>query len=75
MREAVRDWLSLMVKSALLILGGVLIVAGLVDLVVVGINARAATVLAIGLLLAVPPLGFAFRDALREARKGHRDEP
>ena len=70
MRDDVKEWLLLMGKSLLLILGGLMVVAGLVDLVVVGFNLRAGLVLAAGLLLAVPPLAFAFRDAVRDARKG-----
>lgn len=70
MREDAKDWLFLMGKSVLLILGGILFVAGLVDLVVDGYSHLAATVLVVGLLLAVPPMAFAFRDAMREARKG-----
>ena len=70
MREEVREWLFLMGKSILLVVGGILVVAGLVDLVVVGWNVRAALVLFAGLALAVPPIAFAFRDAVREAKKG-----
>lgn len=70
MRQETKEWLLLMGKSILLILGGILTVAALVDLAVVGPNARALLVLAVGLLLAVPPLAFAFRDSLREAHKG-----
>lgn len=70
MREDAKDWLFLMGKSILLILGGILFVAGLLDLVVDGYSHLAAGVLAVGLALAVPPLGLAFRDALREAKKG-----
>ena len=70
MRKEVRDWLFLMGKSVLLVIGAILVVAGLVDLAVIGWNTRAALVLLVGLALSVPPLGFAFRDALREAKKG-----
>lgn len=70
MRQDVKDWILLMGKSMLLIVGGILFVAGLVDLVVDGYSHLAAGVLALGLLLTVPPLAFAFRDALGEARKG-----
>lgn len=57
-------------KSVVLIIGGILTVAALVDIVVIGWNLRATLVLLVGLALAVPPLAFAFRDALREAKKG-----
>ncbi|HET6403829.1 MAG TPA: hypothetical protein VFH78_04225 [Candidatus Thermoplasmatota archaeon] len=70
MREDVKDWLFLLGKSFLLIVGGILSVAALVDISVIGWNRRAALVLLAGLALAVPPLAFAFRDALREAKKG-----
>lgn len=70
MREDQKDWLLLMGKSMLFVLGGVLVVAGLVDLVVAGPNLRAGSVLAVGLLLSVPPLALAFRDAVRAARRG-----
>lgn len=70
MRAEVRDWLLLMGKSALLVVGGILVVAALVDLVVVGWNLRATLVLLLGLALAVPPLAFAFLDALKQAKKG-----
>lgn len=70
MREDVKDWLFLMGKSIVIVFGGILFVAGLLDLVVDGYSHLAAGVLALGLLLAVPPLAFAFRDALAEARRG-----
>lgn len=70
MRAEVRDWLFLMGKSVLLVVGGILVVAALVDLVVVGWNLRATLVLLLGLALAVPPLAFAFLDALKQAKKG-----
>lgn len=70
MRAEVRDWLLLMGKSVLLVVGGILVVAALVDLVVVGWNLRATLVLLLGLALAVPPLAFAFLDALKQAKKG-----
>jgi hypothetical protein len=69
-REDVKDWLFLMGKSIVIVFGGILFVAGLLDLVVDGYSHLAAGVLALGLLLAVPPLAFAFRDALAEARRG-----
>jgi hypothetical protein len=68
-REDLKDWLLLMGKSVLFVLGGILVVAGLVDLVVAGLNLRAGLVLLAGLLLGVPPLALAFRDAVRAARR------
>lgn len=70
MRQEVKDWIFLMGKSILVIVGGILFVGGLVDLVVDGYSHLAAGVLLLGLLIAVPPVALAFRDALREARKG-----
>ena len=70
MRPEARDWLFLIGKSILVILGGILGVAALVDLAVSGPNQRAFLVLAVGTLLGVPPLALAFRDAVREAKKG-----
>lgn len=70
MREDVRDWILLMGKSILMVVGGILVLAGLVDLIVERGSLRGAVALLVGLLLAVPPLAFAFRDAAREARKG-----
>jgi len=70
MRDEVRDWLLLMGKSVLAVIGAILVVAALVDLVVAGWSLRTAAVLAVGLAMCVPPVAFAFRDALREARKG-----
>jgi hypothetical protein len=81
-RQETKDWLALIGKSILLVLGGILVLAALVDLAVGepafrrGEGALAtfeqspALVLLLGLALALPPLGLAFRDALREARKG-----
>ena len=69
-REDLKDWLFLMGKSVVFVLGGILTVAALVDLVVAGPNWRAAGVLALGLALCIPPLAFAFRDAVRAARSG-----
>ena len=66
----VRDWVFLLGKSFLVIVGGILIVAALVDFVVVGWSLLAVAVLLTGLALAVPPMALAYRDALREARKG-----
>lgn len=70
MRQEVKDWILLLGKSLLLVLGGILFLAGLVDLVVDGPDRLNLLVLAMGLLLAVPPLAFAFRDAVGEAKKG-----
>lgn len=71
MRDETRDWLKLMAKSFLMVVGGILFVAGLVDLVVTrrpGVRNMGA--LLVGLAMCVPPLAFAFREALAEARKG-----
>lgn len=82
MRQDTKEWLALIGKSLLFVLGGLLVLAALVDLSVGepafarGENAldtfegSPALVLLLGLALALPPLGLAFRDAVREARKG-----
>lgn len=70
MRAEVKEWLFLMGKTLLLVVGGVLLAAALVELIVGGFSWLALGILALGLALAVPPLAFAFRDAVREARKG-----
>lgn len=70
MRQDVKDWLLLMGKSVLVIVGGILVAGGLVELVVAGPTKLGLGALAVGLLLCVPPMAFAFRDALAEARKG-----
>lgn len=70
MRPETRDWLFLMGKTILLVIGGILFVAGLVDLVVDGPDAQNLGALLVGLALAVPPLALAFREALAQARKG-----
>jgi hypothetical protein len=69
-RQEVKEWLWLTLKTLLLIVGGILVLAALVDLVVAGLSWLAVGILALGLALALPPLAFAFRDAYREARKG-----
>lgn len=81
MREDLRDWLVLMGKSVLFVFGGLLVVAALVELAVGGpwfvrgetlsqtFEKSAGLVLLFGLALCLPPLAFAFRDALKEARK------
>ena len=66
----VRDWLFLMGKSLLVMIGVVLVAGGLVELVVAGLTRRGIGALLVGLLLCVPPMAFAFRDALREAKQG-----
>lgn len=66
----VRDWIFLLGKSFLVIVGAILVIAALVDLSVAGWSWRATGALLVGLALAAPPMVFAFRDALREARKG-----
>lgn len=70
MRAETKEWLLLLGKTALLIVGGILVVAALVELYAGGPGVRAFVVLVAGLALAVPPLAFAYRDAVREARKG-----
>ena len=70
MQAETKEWLLLTGKTLLLVIGGVLTVAALVELVVDGYSHVGAIVLAVGLALAVPPLAFAFRDAVGEARKG-----
>lgn len=70
MRAEVKEWIGLIGKTLLLIVGGILATAALVEFVVAGYSHLALLIFAGGLLLAVPPLAFAFRDALREARKG-----
>lgn len=64
------DWLFLIGKTLLVIVGGILFVAGLVDLVVIGPTLQGTGVLFLGLALAGPPIAFAFRDAVKEAKKG-----
>lgn len=71
-------------KSALFVVGGILTMAALVQLAVGGawfvrgagivdtFEKSAGLVLLSGLALCLPPLALAFRDALREARKGRR---
>jgi len=68
-RAETRETLALAGKTILFSLGGLLVVAALVDLVVGGLSWTAAGVLATGLVLAGLPLGFALRDALRHAQK------
>lgn len=82
MRADVRDWLLLLGKSILFVIGGILVIAALLDLIVGDpwfVRGKGALdtfeqspglVLLVGLLIALPPLWFAFRDAAREARKG-----
>ena len=70
MRAEVKDWLFLIGKSILVVVGGILLTAALVDLSVTGFNTTAVLVLVVGALLALPPIALAFRDALREARAG-----
>lgn len=82
MREDLRDWLLLAGKSILFIVGGILVLAALLDLSVgepwlqrgdgllATFEKSPGLVLLAGLAIALPPLAFAFRDAVREARKG-----
>lgn len=69
MRRDTKDNLLLVVKSVLLVLGAVLTVAALVELFVGGPSVKAFQYLLVGLVLSVPPLAFAFRDALRSKRE------
>jgi hypothetical protein len=69
MSEA-KDWFFLMGKSLLVLVGVVLVVGGLVELVVAGWTVRGIGALLVGLVLCVPPMTLAFRDAVREARQG-----
>jgi hypothetical protein len=64
-----RENLALVAKSIVLVLGGLMAVSATVELVVGGVGARAVAFLLVGLALAVPPLGLAFRDAVRHARR------
>ena len=82
MRQETRDWLFLIGKTLLFVLGGILTLAALVELAVGGpvfvrgdgimetFERSAGLVLLAGLALAVPPLWLAFRDAVRAARQG-----
>lgn len=82
-RAAIREWLVTMGKSVVFLVGLVLVMAALVDLAVGGsfyrggenleetLKASPGLVLLIGLALAVPPLAFAFRDAVRAGRGDH----
>lgn len=70
MRAETKEWLALLGKTLLLIVGGILVVAATLELYAAGPSLRAFLVLAAGLALALPPLAFAYRDAVREARKG-----
>lgn len=70
MRQEAKDWIFLMGKSVLVIVGAILVAGGLVELVVAGPTSRGLGALAVGLLLCIPPMVLAFRDALAEAKKG-----
>lgn len=86
-REALRDWLSLITKTGLFIVGGILVLAALLEMAVgTPWYARGGTaletfekspilVLLAGLLLAIPPLAIAFRDSLHAARQRRHGEP
>jgi hypothetical protein len=67
---ALKENLALAAKTVLFSLGGLLLVAALVDLVVSGPTWQGVAVLAAGALFAGLPFGFALRDALRHARRG-----
>lgn len=74
MRPETKDGLLLAGKTVALVLGGILVMAGLVDLIVTGLTWEGALVLLVGLLLTGLPVGFAFRDALRHARRRSRKD-
>lgn len=63
-----REGLLLVAKTLATLLGIVLLMAALVELSVAGPTPRGLGALGAGLLLAVPPFAFAFRDAVRAAR-------
>lgn len=70
MREDVRDWILLIGKSILFVIGGITATASVVELIVGGFSWLAVGYLAFGLALAVPPVVLAFRDAYVAAREG-----
>lgn len=72
MRQETKDNLALAGKSLLVIVGGLLVVAATVDLVVGGPRLRDLAYLLVGLLLSVPPVAFAFLDALKAGRRQPR---
>lgn len=63
------EW-GLVGKSILLVIGGILAVAALVELSVGGWSVKAAAYLVVGLVLVGYPLGTAFRDAIRRPSQG-----
>lgn len=63
------EW-GLVGKSILLVLGGILAIAALVELSVGGWSVKAAIYLVVGLALVGYPLGTSFRDAIRRPVKG-----
>lgn len=69
MRQETKETLALWGKSLLMILGGILVSAATVDLVVTGFTPRGLAYLVAGLALAGLPLGLAFRDAVRHGRE------
>lgn len=69
-RAETKEWLLLVGKTLLLIVGGIMTLAAAVELYAGGPSWLAFGMLALGLALALPPVAFAFRDALGEARKG-----
>ena len=74
MRPETREHLALVGKSVLVVLGGILASAGLVDVVVDGAGVENVAYLVAGLLLAGVPLLFAFRSAARAGRAPPENE-
>jgi len=68
-RQETKDNLALAGKSVLVIVGGLLVVASTVDLLVAGPRLRDFASLLVGLLLCVPPLALAFADAVKHGRR------
>ncbi|MFA5860393.1 MAG: hypothetical protein WDA16_01730 [Candidatus Thermoplasmatota archaeon] len=69
MRAETKESIALVGKSVLLVLGGTISVAALVELGVGGPGVRAFVYLVAGLALAIPPLALSFRDAVRAKRR------
>lgn len=69
MRAETKDNLLLAGKSVLVIVGCIVTIAATVDLVVGGPRLRDLAYLLVGLLLVVPPVALAFRDAVRHGRQ------
>lgn len=69
MRADQKENLVLVGKSLLLVIGGIVALAAIVELKVGGPSLRALAYLLVGLALALPPLVLAFRDAARSKRR------